>query len=68
MVNQTNTIGFYYRENLNEFAHDVDLQFSISSDAHLGEIFNMCKKFAIALGYADASVEEVFGPDNEDDW
>ena len=67
MVNQTNTIGFYYRENLNEFAHDVDLQFSISSDARLGEIFNMCKKFAIALGYSETSVDKVFGPDS-DDW
>jgi len=67
MVNQTNTIGFYYKENLNEFGHNVQLQFSISSDASLGEIFNMCKKFAIALGYSETSVDKVFGPDS-DDW
>ena len=55
------TIEFNYYNDDNEFAPNVNLTFRTTPDMTIGELQSFCKKFAKALGYADESVEEVFG-------
>lgn len=42
---------------------EISLRFKVSADITLEEFVYMCKKFAYALGYAAADVEEYFEDD-----
>jgi hypothetical protein len=59
-----NTYNFeFYPDEENEHESSIRLSFELPPDAHCSLIHSMCKRFAIALGYAPQTVEEVFGDD-----
>ena len=37
---------------------NVALRFIVKDEMHISELHALCKRFALALGYADKSVEE----------
>lgn len=41
--------------------HDIELRFGINPDFTLEEFRDLCKRFALAMGFAESGVEEVFG-------
>lgn len=46
-----------------EFYRDVELTFEMPDDAGAAELHYTMKKFALALGYADSTVDSIFGED-----
>ena len=62
MNDATLEFEFYPNEKLDTY-HNVDLRFSVPTDMTLEELHTLCKRFALACGYAEASVEQVFGED-----
>ena len=42
-------------------APNLKMEFE-SEDTHISEFHRMCKAFAAAVGYAEASIEKYFGP------
>lgn len=42
---------------------EVSMGFKVSADITLEEFVHMCKKFAYALGYSAAGIEEYFEND-----
>ena len=40
---------------------NVALRFIVKDEMHISELHALCTRFALALGYADKSVEEYFG-------
>lgn len=61
MKGQTNTVGFFYKENDNEFSNDVKLEFSVYPSADIHTIHRLCKQFCLALGFSEKSVDDAFG-------
>ena len=53
------TFSFYPTDH--EFWHDTYLSFSVHNDMRLEELHRLCKKFALALGFSQEGVEEIFG-------
>lgn len=58
---RTDLIGFYFIDSTNEFANDIHLQFSAYPDMHISKLHSLCRRFALALGYAEGSVDQYFG-------
>ena len=46
-----------------EFYRDVELTYDMPDDADVAELHYVMKKFALALGYTDNTVNSVFGED-----
>jgi hypothetical protein len=43
------------------------LSFTVQNEGtHISTFHSMCRKFAIALGYAEGSVEEYFGSEDDE--
>jgi len=48
------------------FKHDdIELTFNFNID-HIGELVEICKRFAAALGYHEATIEKWFGCPEEE--
>jgi hypothetical protein len=46
---------------------NINLSFTVPTDGtRIGTFHSMCRKFALALGYAEKSVEEYFGPEDDE--
>lgn len=45
--------------------HDIYLSFSTKDDMTIWEFCELCKRFALAMGYVEASVNEAFGENCE---
>lgn len=67
MANQKNKVTFIYEENDNQYGHDLRMQYTIDPDASIWELHDMCKRFMIAMGFAEKTVEEAFGESVFDD-
>lgn len=66
-IERNEIFEFQYWNDTNPFANEIDLTFKVEEDkSTLGNLQAMCKAFARALGYANESIEEVFGEDIED--
>ena len=45
----------------------TNLSFTVPMDGtRIATFHSMCRKFALALGYAEKSVEEYFGPEDDE--
>lgn len=64
-MSDKNTYNFEFWPS-NEIETPTRLSFD-ANDVHCSEFHQMCKAFAVALGYAPQTVEKYFGPDR-DDW
>ncbi len=64
---QKNTIGFMYEENDNQFGETLKMTYSIDPDASIWKIHDLCKRFCLAMGFAEKTVEEAFGETAFDD-
>lgn len=42
---------------------DIDVRFGVTHDIGLSQFHRLCKRFALAMGYPESSVEEIFGED-----
>lgn len=56
-----NVIGFFYNENEDPNENSLCLTYSIGPDENIWKIHSLCKRFCLAMGYSEASVERVFG-------
>lgn len=65
-VSQPSTLRFIFQDRENPYANDVDLSFSINSDLTAKELRNFCKKFALALDFMPATIDAVFGRDDDE--
>ncbi len=45
---------------------NIELSFDEMFDPHIGEFVEMCKRFALALGYAESTVDKWFGKPSEE--
>lgn len=45
----------------------VRLEYEIEDNPHITRIHQLCRYFALALGYQEASVDKYFGPDRSDE-
>lgn len=45
---------------------NIEMSFDKMLDPHIGEFVEMCKRFALALGYAESTVDRWFGKPNEE--
>lgn len=41
----------------------LNIHYSLSNSPTIYEFYDICKRFAYALGYCDSSIKEVFGTD-----
>lgn len=64
-MSDKNTYNFEFWPS-NEIETPTRLSFD-ANDVHCSEFHQMCKAFAVALGYTPQTVEKYFGPDR-DDW
>lgn len=58
--NRTSTLEFEFYPHCEGY-HDIDLRFGVNPDITLQEFHGLCKRFALAMGFAESSIEEVFG-------
>ena len=45
---------------------NIEMSFDKMLDPHIGEFVEMCKRFALALGYAESTVDKWFGKPSEE--
>ena len=46
---------------------NTNLSFTVPTDGtRMATFHSMCRKFALALGYGEKSVEEYFGPEDDE--
>lgn len=64
--NRVCTVGFFYENPANEFENDVKMAFKAFPDMHIATFHKLCRRFALAIGYAESSVDEYFGDEQED--
>jgi len=64
MKSQINRLRFAYEENANPYGHSVKCEFEIDPDPSLDKICELCKRFALLMGYSESAVERVFGEDS----
>lgn len=55
------TLTFSHIPDKSSSEENVTLRFIVKDEMHISELHALCKRFALALGYADKSVEEYFG-------
>ena len=67
LKNQKNTIGFLYDENDNKCGNTLKMTYSIDPDASIWKIHELCKRFCLAMGFAEETVENAFGETVFDD-
>jgi len=58
---RVNHVGFTFIDNSNEFENDLKMEFDCYPDMHISTLHNLCRRFALALGYSESSVNEYFG-------
>ena len=63
---RTNKVGFSFEENDNPFGHSVKMVFDVEPDASINVLHDLCKRFMLAIGYGESTVEEVFGETDYD--
>ena len=56
-------VSFSFHSDNKEDCNDFYLNFIVSEDMTIWELHRLCKRFALALGYAEKNVEDVFGED-----
>lgn len=56
-------VSFSFHTDNKEDCNDFYLNFIVSEDMTIWELHRLCKRFALALGYAEKNVEDVFGED-----
>ena len=56
------TVDFsFYPSGENSFERHVNLSFEVPPNCSIGEFYDCCKKFMLALGFSEKTVEEYFG-------
>ena len=63
---RTDLIGFYFIDTTNEYANDVHLMFSAYPDMHISKLHSLCRRFALALGYTEKTVDDYFGEEYDE--
>ena len=56
-------VSFSFHSDNKEDCNDFYLNFIVSEDMTIWELHRLCKRFALALGYAEKNFEDVFGED-----
>lgn len=46
----------------NNTEENMTIRFRINDSPHISTFHALCKRFALAVGYTDKTVEEYFGP------
>ena len=64
---QKNAISFMYEENDNPLGETLKLTYSIDPDESIWKIHELCKRFCLAMGFAEQVVEKAFGETVIDD-
>ena len=60
--NNVSTLEFEFYPRCEGY-EDVDVRFGVNPDISLHQFHRLCKRFALAMGYPESSVEEAFGED-----
>lgn len=55
------TLTFAQTPDKNSIEENVALRFIVNDNIHISEFHALCKRFALACGYAEKSVEDYFG-------
>lgn len=61
-----NRIEFNLYPDEESYQQAVNLSFEVDQDMSLTELHRLCCRFAACLGFAEKSIEEVFGEENYD--
>jgi hypothetical protein len=62
-----NRIEFNLYPDDESYQQAVSLGFDVNQDMSLEALHRMCRYFALCLGFAESSVDEVFGEESYDD-
>lgn len=65
MAKQIGAMEFWYKDYTeDEFNESVDCTYEVWGECmSIEEYWSMCRRFALAMGYASSSVDEWFGAD-----
>ncbi len=62
-----NRIEFNLYPDDDSYQQAVSLGFDVDQDMQLETLHRMCRYFALCLGFAESSVDKVFGEESYDD-
>ena len=59
-INRPVCVEFRYDDNDNPYADNIDLTFYTGPDMDFEKFCDMCRAFAIAIGFSSTTIDEVF--------